>query len=107
MATYLNREAARYNSLAEAARDNGKYADAEYLTGMAERYIRAAHEQGREQEMVMRQEHTAIAEQKPRSETPEQPRIPLLAACFLAALRVTEEIVTVLHPPEPKGLSLR
>jgi len=107
MAGYHNHEAARYIALAQAARDHGKHTDAEYLTNLAGRYVDAA----RAQKIAMRQSPSpSVALQTPDSLPPEQPRLPLAAACLLAVLRVTEEIVTALSQPAPKenigGLSL-
>jgi hypothetical protein len=111
IADYHRREAHRFLSLAQAARERESFSEAEYLTALAARHTETSHEQ----KMGMRQEpgpaRPASVDQMSRRWPPEPQPTPFAAACLLAALRGAEQIALVFRRWMPKrserGLSHR
>ena len=93
---FHRQEAARHYALAQAARDRGSLAEAEYQAGMAARWDEVAQEQ----KIEMRQKPgPSIANQAPNRRPPEPQRISFAAACVLAVLRGAERIITAIRQP--------
>jgi hypothetical protein len=91
IATYHHEEAARHYALAQAARDRGCLAEAEYQTGLAARWDEAAQEQeiGKIQMPSRR-----IAKQRPHYPPPP---MPLAVTCLLAVERCVKRIAVAIH----------
>ncbi|MGO9318491.1 MAG: hypothetical protein ACLPXT_13575 [Terracidiphilus sp.] len=107
---YHHEEAARHHALAQAARDRGCPADAEYQAGLAARWEEVAQQQ----KIDMRQAPSRrVAMQRPHRPPPQPPPTPFVAVCLLAVVRGFKHIAAAFRPPAPKrdvpinGLSLR
>jgi hypothetical protein len=107
---FHNEEAARHHALAQAARDRGCLADAEFQAGLAARWEEAAQEQ----KIGMRQAPSRrMAKQRPNIRPPQSPPRPLAIVSMLAVVRGVKRIVTAMRQPTVKrstpldGLSLR
>jgi hypothetical protein len=93
IATYHKLEAARHYALAQAARDRGCLADAEYQAGLAARWDEAAQEQN----IGMMQ---APSRRRPMPGLycpPQPPPMPFTVACLLAAERGVKRIAAAIH----------
>ncbi|MGA2888717.1 MAG: hypothetical protein ABSE51_11740 [Terracidiphilus sp.] len=110
IADYHRQEAARYNAMAQAARDRDSFGEAGYLAGLAARHSETADEQ-----MIGMQQQPgeSLAKRTSNCWSPEQQRFPFVAACLLALLRRIDSIAAAFRQPLPKrnldvrGLSLR
>jgi hypothetical protein len=105
---YHHEEAARHRALAQAARDRGCPADADYQAGLAARWDEVAQQQ----KIDMRQAPSRrMAMQRPHR--PQPPPMPFVVACLLAVVRGFKQIAAAFRPPATKrsvpinGLSLR
>ncbi|MGA2276973.1 MAG: hypothetical protein ABSG00_05155 [Terracidiphilus sp.] len=99
IASYHSRLAARYLALAQSARDEGNFAEAEHQTALAARYIQAAQEQ----RIAMRTEPFSVVKNVRAKGWPmEQPRRPLIAVCLLAAMRGPGQIARAIRQSLPK-----
>lgn len=109
IADYHSRLAARYQELAQEARDRGSRGEAEYLAAQAARYAEAAEEQRR---ATQQEPGPADANRTPHHPWPSPEPEPPAATGFLAVLRGAGHIATVLHRSASKrsepfhGLSL-
>jgi len=84
IADYNNRLAAGYHALAEAAREGGDLAQADYQDALAARYLAVAQEQT----LAMQQEPgRSFGNQTSSCSFPEPRRIPPVAGSFLGVLR--------------------
>jgi len=108
IATYHQQEAARHYALAQAARDRGSIADAEYEDGLAARWEEAAQEQ---KIGMMQAPSRRRSKQGPLA--PPQPPTPLTVACLLAVKHCVKRIAAAIrqslikrHAPV-HGLTLR
>jgi hypothetical protein len=110
IATYHQKEAARHYALAQAARDRGCLAEAEYQAGLAARWDEAAQEQkvGMGQAPSRRR-----PKQGPHCPPQPPPPMPLAVACLLAAERGVKRIAASIRQSIIKrnapihGLTLR
>ncbi|MGD0294007.1 MAG: hypothetical protein ABSB30_09150 [Terracidiphilus sp.] len=94
IAAYHQEEAARHYALAQAARDRGCPAEADYQAGVAARWDEVA----REQKIGMRQTPSRrMANQRPKRRPPEPPPMPLAAVCLLAVVRGVKLITAVIR----------
>jgi hypothetical protein len=107
---YHRRLALRCQARAQAARDRGNLAEAEYQFSLASRYIQAAQEQ----KIAMRQEPgRSTANQSPRCWSPPPPSPPFAVRCLMTVLRGVKRVVAAMCRFMPKrsagpgGLSLR
>jgi hypothetical protein len=109
MAGYHRLMAARYVALAQAAREQGDIATANYHAGQAARYVQAA----REQRLAMSQAPgRRIEDQRPRDRSPEPKRVSPAPGRLSAVLRGAGQIATAIRQsisrrnPPVSGLSL-
>jgi hypothetical protein len=110
IATYHQQEAARHYALAQAARDRGSLAEAEYQAGLAARWDEVAQEQ---KIGMMQAPSRSRSMQGPHSPPQPPPPMPLAVACLLAVERGVKRItaairqaITKRHAPV-HGLTLR
>lgn len=110
IATYHQQEAARHYALAQAARDRGCLAEAEYQAGQAARWDEAAQEQ----KIGMRQAPSRRrSKQEPLCPPQPPPPMPLAVDCLLAVERGVKRIAAAIHQSILKrsthvhGLTLR
>jgi hypothetical protein len=90
--TYHHEEAARHYALAQAAREQGCLAEAEFQAGLAARWDEAA----REQKIGMRQTpDQSKATQKP--DCPPPPPMPRTIICLMAVMRGVKCIAATLR----------
>ena len=94
IATYHQKEAARHYALAQAARDRGCLAEAEYQAGLAARWDEAAQEQ----KMGMRQAPSRrMAKQRSHCLPPAPPPMSLAVTCLLAVERCVKRIAVAIR----------
>ena len=93
--TYHLEEAARHHALAQAARAQGCFAEAEYQEGLAARWEEAAQEQkiGVQQHPTRR-----MSTQRPIYPAPKTTSKPFSVICWLAVVRGLKRIAAALHP---------
>jgi hypothetical protein len=99
IADFHRDESARFQALAQAARDRGSLGEAEYLTGLATRHSEAAQEQKNE---MVRVPDSSVAESGLQHGSPQLRSTSFLAACRLVLLRGAERLLTAIGPPAPK-----
>ena len=95
IAAFHHEEADRHYALAQAARDRGCLAEAEYQAGLAARWDEAA----REQRIGMRQQPAHTSE-KQRPNCP--PPMPLAIVYLLAVVRGVKRIARAIRHPMVK-----
>ena len=106
---FHHEEADRHYALAQAARDRGCLAEAEYQTGLAARWDEAAQEQEIGKIQMPSRRMTSQRPHYPLTPTP----MPLAVACLLAVERYVKRIALAIHHSIIKrsapfvGLSLR
>ena len=94
IATYHQQEAARHHALAQAARDRGCIADAEYQAGLAARWEEAAQEQ----KIGMRQAPSRRrSKQGPHGPLQPPPPMSLAAVFLLAVVRGVKRIAAAIR----------
>jgi hypothetical protein len=94
IATYHQQEAARHYALAQAARDRGSLAEAEYQAGLAARWEEAAQEQ----KIGMRQAPSRRrSKQGPHCPPQPTPPMSLAVACLLAVERSVKRIAAAIR----------
>jgi hypothetical protein len=110
IATYHQEEAARHYALAQAARDRGSLAEAEYQDGLAARWEEAAQEQ----KIGMRQAPSRRRSRQGPHGLPQQPPpMSLAVVCLLAVERGAKRIAAAIRQSIIKrsapfnGLTLR
>ena len=95
IAAFHHEQADRHYALAQAARNRGCLAEAEYQAGLAARWDEAAQEQ----KIGMGQQPThPSAKQRPNSPPP----MPLAIVCILAFMRGINRIAAAIRPPMVK-----
>jgi hypothetical protein len=94
IATYHQEEAARHYALAQAARDRGCLAEAEYQAGLAARWDEAAQEQkiGK-----MQAPSRSRSKQGPHWPPQPPPPMPLAVVCLLSVERYVKRIADVIR----------
>jgi hypothetical protein len=96
---YHKEEAARHYALAQAARDRGSLAEAEFQASLAARWDEVAQEQ----KIGMRQEPSRrMANQRPIRRFPEPQPMPFAVVCLLAVVRGFKRIAEAIHPSMTK-----
>jgi len=107
---FHHEEAARHYALAQAARDRGCLADAEFQAGLGARWDEAAQEQ----KIGMRQAPTRLSgRRKPYCRPLQPPPMPLAIVCLFAVARGVNRIAAAIRQLVVKrsapfdGLSLR
>jgi hypothetical protein len=95
IAAFHHEQANRHYALAQAARDRGSLAEAEYQAGLAARWEEAAQEQ----KIGMRQQPShPRAKQRPNSPAP----VPIAIVILLAVMRGIKRIATAIRHPMVK-----
>lgn len=95
IAAFHHEQANRHYALAQAARDRGSLAEAEYQAGQAARWDEAAQEQ----KIGIRQQPThSSAKQRPNSPAP----VPIAIVFLLAVMRGVKRIATAIRHPMVK-----
>jgi hypothetical protein len=94
IAGYHSLMAARYASLAQAAREQGDIATASYHAGQAVRYVQAAQEQ---RLAMSHAPGRSIEDHRPRRWLPGPPRVSPAPAHLLAVLRGAGDVVAAIR----------
>lgn len=93
IAAFHHEQAARHYALAQAARDRGSLADAEYQAGQAARWEEAAQEQ----KIEMRQQPAcSVARRKPHCRPLQPPPMPIAIVCLFAVVRCVKRIAAAI-----------
>jgi hypothetical protein len=91
---FHHEEADRHYALAQAARDRGSFAEADFQAALGARWDEVAQEQ----KIGMRQEPTRTrAKRKPNCRPPQTPPIPFAAVCLLAVVRRVKSIAAAIR----------
>jgi hypothetical protein len=91
---FHHEEADRHYALAQAARDRGSFAEAEFQAGLAARWDEVAQEQ----KIGMRQQPTRTStRRKPNCRPPQPPPMPFAVVCLLAVVRGVKRIVAAIR----------
>ena len=88
---FHHEEANRHYALAQAARDRGSIAEADFQAALAARWYEVAHEQ----QIGMRQDPTR-ARRKPNCRPPQAPPMPFAAVCLSAVVRGFKSIAAAI-----------
>ena len=91
---FHHEEADRHYALAQAARDRGSFAEADFQAGLAARWDEVAQEQT----IGMRHEPTRTsARRKPNCRPPQPPPMPFAVVCLLAVVRRVKSIAAAIR----------
>jgi hypothetical protein len=97
---FHHEEAARHYALAQAARDRGSFAEAEFQTGLGARWDEVAQEQ----KIGMRQTPSRRSpKQMPYRRPPQPPPMPLAVVCLPAVVRGFKCIAAAIRQFVVKG----
>jgi hypothetical protein len=91
---FHHEEASRHYALAQAARDRGSFAEAEFQTGLGARWDEVAQEQ----KIGMRQTPSRrSSKQMPYRRPPQPPPMPFAAVCLPAVVRGFKRIAAAIR----------